>query len=386
MKKRTKSLGSLLCVAALTVSMVAGCGSSASDSTSAKTESGGSEETTTSGATSTTLTNEQILKKAAADGKVGNWGLGNEYEIYALLNKYGLPTQYLSQDFTMDGFDDDSITLASANTYNEVGLVKNDYDGAYGYGDTVGVIDLNAEGVAMLQDNIFCTREFAEQNPNTVKAFLYASIKGWEYALEHPDEAIECTYNNGSTLSEEHQEYMADETIKLVTTDMKGNTVSDIGNVDMDAMTQTLDIAKQYVKLEDASAQETLENIQIEDFCDTSYLDEVKNSVDGNFGEPEKKQVSMQLKWLSQAQFMGYFVALDKGFYDEVGLEVSFVQGGGDVAETTAVYNGTVDFGTTYVGNLVTADAAGMGLLEVAQIFQSSGMRMIYKYDNFQTE
>ena len=77
----------------------------------------------------------------------------------------------------MDAFDDDTSTLASAMTYNELGLVKNSYDGAYGYGDTVGYIDMNDEGVAMLEDNIFCTKEFAAQNPETVKAFLTLPLK-----------------------------------------------------------------------------------------------------------------------------------------------------------------------------------------------------------------
>ena len=51
---------------------------------------------------------EEIIKRAAAEGKVGNWGLGNEYEVQALLAKYDLPITYLAQDFSMDGFDDDS--------------------------------------------------------------------------------------------------------------------------------------------------------------------------------------------------------------------------------------------------------------------------------------
>ena len=91
----------------------------------------------------------------------------------------------------MDGFDQDDITLASAMTFNELGLVINDYDGGYKYGDTVGTIDMNDEGVAMLEDNIFCTKEFAKNNPNTVKAFVYASMKGWKYAVENPEEAAQ---------------------------------------------------------------------------------------------------------------------------------------------------------------------------------------------------
>ena len=63
----------------------------------------------------------------------------------------------------------------------------------------------------MLVDNIFCTKAFAEKNPNTVAAFISASMKGWEYACENPDEAAEIVFNYGSSVSPEHQKYMASE-------------------------------------------------------------------------------------------------------------------------------------------------------------------------------
>ncbi len=77
----------------------------------------------------------------------------------------------------MDQFDSDAVTLASAMTYNELGLVVNGYDGGYNYGDSVATIDMNDEGVAMLEDNLFCSKAFAQSNPNTVKAFVSASMK-----------------------------------------------------------------------------------------------------------------------------------------------------------------------------------------------------------------
>jgi NitT/TauT family transport system substrate-binding protein len=330
------------------------------------------------------MTSEEIIKKAAADGKVGNWGLGNEYEVEALLTKYGQPTNYLSMAFDMDGFDDDSITLASAMTYNELGLVKNSYEGGYGYGDTVGTIDMNEEGVAMLEDNIFCTKDFAEKNPNTVKAFLYASMKGWQYACENPDEAAQICYKYGSSVSADHQSYMAGEVKKLVETDTKGSKVTDIGSMDETAMQQTLDLAKKYITLDDSAAAEKLKTLTLDDVRDISCLKEVNASADGKFGTPEKTDISIQLKWLPQAQFMGYFVAKDKGYYTDEGLNVNIVSGGGDISETTAVNNGTVDFGVTWVSNLISANAGGMNLLEVAQIFQRSGLELVYKYSNFQ--
>jgi NitT/TauT family transport system substrate-binding protein len=321
---------------------------------------------------------ESIVVDAASQGKVGNWGLGNEYEVQALLTKYGQDTSYLSQAFDMDGFDDDSILLASAMTYNELGLVKNSYDGGYGYGDSVQYIDMNDEGVAMLEDNLFCTREFAEANPNTVKAFIYASMKGWEYACANPEEAAEIVYNYGSSVSSEHQAYMASEVKKLVETDTQGNATADYGAMDEDAMQQTLDLAKQYIMLEDSAAADTLAGMTLDNVRDTSYWEEAMAS-EGTLEAPEKTDVSIQLKWLPQAQFMGYYVALDKGYYDDVGLNVTITPGGGDISETTAVYTGQVDFGVTWVSNLISANAGGMDLVEVAQVFQRSGLVLVYK-------
>ena len=319
---------------------------------------------------------ESVVVDAAGKGQVGNWGLGNEYEIQALLTKYGQPTTYLSQAFDMDGFDDDSILLASAMTYNELGLVKNSYDGGYGYGDEVSYIDMNDEGVAMLEDNLFTTAAFAAENPETVKAFIYASMKGWEYACKNPEEAAEIVFNYGSSVSAEHQAYMADQVKMLVETDTKGGKVSDYGKMDEAAMAQTLELAKTYIKLEDSVAAEALSGMSLDDIRDTSYWEAAMST--SSFS-PEKTDVSIQLKWLPQAQFMGYYVALDKGYFDEVGLNVSIIPGGGDIGETTAVYTGQVDFGVTWVSNLIAANAGGMGLVEVAQVYQRSGLVLVYK-------
>lgn len=397
--KQTKRKTLLAAVAAILVcAQLTACGGTTAATTTAATTTAAATtaaETTTAGGDSAETTaeatdapeaagmmsNEEIIKAAAADGKVGNWGLGNEYEIQALLTKYELPTDYITMDFTMDQFDSDSVTLASAMTYNELGLVKNSYDGGYGYGDTVGIIDMNDEGVAMLEDNLFCSKAFAEQNPNTVKAFVSASMKGWAYACANPEEAAEIVFEAGSSVSADHQAYMASEVAKLVTTDMNGNSVSaeTVGNIDEEAMQQTLDLAKKYIILEDAAAKDKLAAMTLDDIRSTAYMTYDPETD----GAPEKTAVSVQLKWLPQAQFMGYYVAKAKGYYDEVGLDVTIVSGGGDISETTAVYNGTVDFGVTWVSNLINANAGGMELLEVAQVYQRSGLVLVYKNDLF---
>ena len=389
MREKSRKLVCALATMSLTIGMLAGCGGSSEteQSSEGSTEAAASETSvaTESGTVSGSASESDaaaIIAKAAEVGKVGNWGLGNEYEVLALLAKYDLPTEYLSQDFTMDGFDDDSILLASAMTYNELGLVKNDYDGGYSYGDSVEYIDMNDEGVAMMEDNIFTTKAFAEENPETVAAFLYASLKGWEYAVANPEEAAEIVYEAGSSVSPEHQSYMAAEVAKLVSTNTKGEEVTDIGNMDDEALQQTLDIAKKYVTLDDETANTNFQALTLDDIRDNTFITKAKES-DGMF-DIEKKSVSIQLKWLPQAQFMGYYVAQAKGYYTEVGFdEVEIVSGGGDIAETTAVNNGTVDFGVTWETNLASADASGMDLVEIAQIYQRSGLVLVYKPDNF---
>ncbi len=363
MRKLRNTLA-IIAAMAIVSTAFAGCGSSESNSSGASADISSAE------------TDGDRIIAAAQAGKVGNWGLGNEYEILALLTKYGQKTEYLSQSFDMDGFDDGSITLASAMTYNELGLVKNSYEGGYGYGDNVGIIDMNDEGVAMLEDNLFCTKEFAQNNPNTVKAFISASMKGWEYACQNPEEAAQIVFEAGSSVSSEHQAYMASEVKKLVETDTDGNAVNEYGKMDEEAMQQTLDLAKQYISLDDSSAASKLQNLTLDDIRDTSYW---TDAISGNFGVPEKNSVSIQLKWLPQCQFMGYYVAKAKGYYDEVGLSVDIVSGGGDIGETTAVNNGTVDFGVTWVSNLISANSGGMDLLEIAQVYQRSGLVLVYK-------
>ena len=388
MKKLRRTFGLLTMAGMLAVSLSA-CGSggaASSQNGSAGNTSAGTATTASASANTTTAGNasagttaaaKDLITTAAKAGKVGNWGYGNQYEIQALLAKYSLPTNYLTQAFDMDAFDSDSIWLASAMTYNELGLVKNSYEGGYGYGKDIGTIDMNDEGVAMLEDNLFCTKEFAKENPNTVKAFISASLKGWKYACEHPEEAAKIVYQYGSSVSADHQAYMAAEVKKLVETDTAGKAVTNIGEMPDSAMQQTLDLAKKYIQLDDSAATAALKTMKLDDIRNASYFTDC-----ANHGTPEKSSVSIQLKWLPQAQFMGYFVADSLGYYKEAGLTVNIVSGGGDISETVAVQNGTVDFGVTWVSNLISADASGSSLVEVAQIFQRSGLVLCYKQDN----
>ena len=86
--------------------------------------------------------------------------------------------------------------------------------------------------------------------------------------------------------------------------------------------------------------------------------------------------VTLQLKWVTQAQFAGYFVAKDKGFYDEEGLNVTILPGGPDIAPTQVVAGGGADVVIDWMPSALAAREKGLPLVNIAQPFKSSGMML----------
>ncbi|CAN5500602.1 hypothetical protein BH24DEI1_BH24DEI1_19980 [soil metagenome] len=91
--------------------------------------------------------------------------------------------------------------------------------------------------------------------------------------------------------------------------------------------------------------------------------------------------VCFQSKWFPQAQFAGYFVAQEKGFYAEEGLEVTILDGG-NVNPSVQVASGNCDFGTDWIANMLVQREAGLELMQIAQIFQRSGYRLVALADS----
>jgi NitT/TauT family transport system substrate-binding protein len=90
-------------------------------------------------------------------------------------------------------------------------------------------------------------------------------------------------------------------------------------------------------------------------------------------------KVRLQLKWVPQAQFAGYFVALEKGFYKDENLDVTILPGGPDIVSEQQVANGQADFGVDWVASFLAFRDKGLPIVTVAQIFQSSGLLLISK-------
>ena len=209
-----------------------------------------------------------------AGTSVGNWMGGNEYEIKALLSKLGMPDKSLiQQGFDMNDFDSGAIAAASAMTYNELGLVVNAYEGAMGYGEAVNIINMNTEGVAMLEDCMFVKESWAKANADKLSRFIRASLKGWKYACENPKEAAAIVFRAGSSVSAPHQEYMAAEVAKLVTVDTRGKAVSldNLGAFDEAAFQTTLAETQAYAGLSDSSAAAKLKALTTADIYTDVY-------------------------------------------------------------------------------------------------------------------
>ena len=94
--------------------------------------------------------------------------------------------------------------------------------------------------------------------------------------------------------------------------------------------------------------------------------------------------VKLQLQWLPQAQFAGYFVALDQGYFEEEGFDdVQIVPSGGDIVPQDALVASDVDFAVAWVPKVLgTLEATGVELTDIAQVFQKSGtMQVSWKGD-----
>jgi len=93
-------------------------------------------------------------------------------------------------------------------------------------------------------------------------------------------------------------------------------------------------------------------------------------------------EVTLQLKWVTQAQFAGYYVAKDKGFYEEEGLDVTIKPGGPDVAPAQVISGGGADVVIDWMPSALAAREKGLPLVNIAQPFKRSGMELTCRNDS----
>lgn len=190
--------------------------------------------------------------------RVGSWGFGNEWEVYAALRQAGIepddPSQVtiVQQPFDMSMLLNRDIDLAQAEIYNEYAQLleaTNPETGElYQPGDFV-VFDYNDVGTAMLQDHIFVRESWLSEDGNEAiaEAFLRATFKGWVYCRDNFDACVQIVLDNGSTLGEGHMRWQLNEINALIWPSPQG-----IGVMDNGLYQQTLDISLDFGVLQEA--------------------------------------------------------------------------------------------------------------------------------------
>jgi NitT/TauT family transport system substrate-binding protein len=88
-------------------------------------------------------------------------------------------------------------------------------------------------------------------------------------------------------------------------------------------------------------------------------------------------KVSLQLKWVTQAQFAGFYAAKAKGYYTAAGLDVNIKQGGPDITPEQVVASGQAEFGIDWLPSLLSSRDKGSDLVNIAQVYQRSGMTQL---------
>ena len=189
---------------------------------------------TRSGMTEITWKDSGINTIAKMRGKkVGNWLLGNEFELFAALSRAGMDPVHnkgvtiVKQPFDMNLFLNRQIDAASAMTYNELAQVletKNPKTGNLYKLSQLNVIKMSKIGTGMLEDGVFTTESWIKdkKNQDTAKKFLAASFKGWIYCRTHLKDCVKIVLSHGPTLLKGHQTWQMNEINALLWPSPKG--------------------------------------------------------------------------------------------------------------------------------------------------------------------
>lgn len=193
---------------------------------------------------------EGITTPADLKGKkVGNWGFGNEFELFAGMSDAGLKpasdVTLVQQQFDMKALLNGDIDAAQAEAYNEYAQVleaTNPATGQLYQPSDFNVINWNTVGTAMLQDAIWAnTSKLADPayQDQTVK-FVAASLKGWVYCRDNAEACRDIVVKAGSKLGSSHQLWQVNEINKLIWP----SPAAGVGTIDPAAWAQTVKVAR----------------------------------------------------------------------------------------------------------------------------------------------
>jgi len=94
------------------------------------------------------------------------------------------------------------------------------------------------------------------------------------------------------------------------------------------------------------------------------------------------EKVTLQLKWVTQAQFAGYYVAKDKGFYSDEGIDITIKAGGPDISPPQVIAGGGADVVIDWMPSALASREKGVPLVNISQVFKKSGMMLTCRKDS----
>ncbi|NDA00967.1 MAG: ABC transporter substrate-binding protein, partial [Acidimicrobiia bacterium] len=209
-----------------------------------------------SGTLQVSFKDKNITSPADFKGKkIGNWGFGNEFEIFAALTKAGLDpakdVTLVQQQFDMVGLLSGDIDAAEAMTYNEYAQVLeavNPDTGALYTADDFNVVSYEEAGVGMLQDAIWASGERLASDAayaDTAVKFVAASLQGWAYCRDNVESCRDIVLSKGSKLGASHQLWQMNEVNKLIWPAANG-----VGFIDEAAWNRTAQLSLETKNLE----------------------------------------------------------------------------------------------------------------------------------------
>jgi NitT/TauT family transport system substrate-binding protein len=186
---------------------------------------------------------------------IGNWGFGNEYEIFAALTKEGLDpagdVTLVQQQFDMLGLLAGDIDAAEAMTYNEYAQVLeavNPDTGELYTPEDFNVLSYEEVGVGMLQDAIWADAGRLGSDDvyrDIAVRFVTASLQGWAHCRDNVEECRDIVVAKGSKLGDSHQLWQMNEVNKLIWPAESG-----VGVIDEAAWDRTVEISMETKNLE----------------------------------------------------------------------------------------------------------------------------------------
>jgi NitT/TauT family transport system substrate-binding protein len=209
---------------------------------------------------------QRIDDPADFKGKtVGLWN-GFSPSFSATVTKAGLDLErditIYNQGFDMEALFNGDVDLASAMVYNEYAQAL------AGAGDReIAVFDFNEYGTNTLENALIVTREWAEANPEVAKGFVKATIQGWIYCREHPEECIDLVLEAGPALPRNYQTWQMNEVNKLIWPSTNG-----VLNLTPEMFEQTATILHEYGVIKEPAAP---------DSYDMSYRDAAVAELEG---------------------------------------------------------------------------------------------------------